>query len=44
MKGTTYVVEVRIVAAANDPKPGGYDAVGGEFDLGRTTLLVKAEK
>ena len=43
-KGTTYVVEVRILAAEGDPKPGGYDAVGGEFDLGRTTLLVKAEK
>ena len=43
-KGTTYVVEVRILAAGGDPKPGGYDAVGGEFDLGRTMLLVKAEK
>jgi hypothetical protein len=43
-KGTTYDVEVRILAAGGDPKPGGYDAVAGEFDLGRTTLLVKAEK
>jgi hypothetical protein len=43
-KGTTYVVEVRVLAATADPKPGGYDDVGGQFDLGRTTLLVKAEK
>jgi hypothetical protein len=44
IKGTVYVVEVRVLAAGSDPKPGGYDAVGGQFDLGRTTLLVKAEK
>jgi hypothetical protein len=43
-KGTTYLVEVRILAAGGDPKPGGYDEVAGEFDLGRTSLLVKAEK
>ena len=43
-KGTVYVVEVRVLASGSDPKPGGYDAVGGQFDLGRTTLLVKAEK
>ena len=43
-KGTVYVVEVRVLASGSDPKPGGYDAVGGLFDLGRTTLLVKAEK
>ena len=42
-KGTVYVVEVRVLASGSDPKPGGYDAVGGQFDLGRTTLLVKAE-
>ena len=43
-KGTIYVVEVRVLANGSDPKPAAYDSVGGQFDLGRTTLLVKAEK
>ncbi len=43
-KGTVYVVEVRVLVGGSDPKPAAYDSVGGQFDLGRTTLLVKAEK
>ena len=43
-KGTVYVVEVRVLVNGSDPKPAAYDSVGGQFDLGRTTLLVKAEK
>ena len=44
-KGTVYVVEVRVLASGSDPKPGGYDAVGGRVrsSAGRP-LLVKAEK
>jgi hypothetical protein len=43
-KGTIYVVEVRVLVNGADPKPAAYDSVGGQFDLGRTTMLVKAEK